>query len=182
MSLHRVIRWESLETRGLEHFEIRETDWGYLAQSSVVGTFEGTDFGCRYEVTLAPDWSFRHIVLEKTDGGVLILRADGEGNWETAQGDELPEFQGCIDIDIGVTPFTNTLPIRRAHLEPGVPQRFRIVWIPLDSLEPFVDEQVYTRRDDTHVYYAAADGSFEAELTLDSDGFVADYPGLFRRI
>jgi uncharacterized protein len=182
MSLYRIIRWQPEEGVGLEHLELRETDWGYLAQSTIVGTFEGHDFSCRYEVTLDVKWTFRHLVLEKTDGKVLILKSDGMGTWERANGDGLPEFRGCIDIDIGATPFTNTLPIRRAHLEAGVPQHFRMVWIPLDSLEPFVDEQIYTRRDDTNVHYAAADGSFEADITIDADGLVVDYRGLYHRI
>jgi hypothetical protein len=38
MSLHRIIRWQSDEDFGLEHMELRETDWGYLAQSTVIGT------------------------------------------------------------------------------------------------------------------------------------------------
>jgi hypothetical protein len=182
MTLHRVMRWQSLESPGLEHFEIRETEWGYIAQSAVIGAFEGTDFGCRYEVTLDRGWTFRHLVLEKTDGRVLILKSDGAGSWERANGNELPQFAGCVDIDIGVTPFTNTLPIRRARFEVGVPQHFRMAWIPLDSLEPFVDEQIYTKRDDTHFHYVASDRSFEADLVLDSEGFVVDYPGLYRRV
>jgi uncharacterized protein len=182
MSLHRIIRWQSEEDFGLEHMELRQTDWGYLAQSTIIGTFEGTDFSCRYELTLDPNWTFRHLVLEKTDGKVLILRSDGMGAWERANGEALPQFEGCIDIDIGATPFTNTLPIRRARLEAGVPQHFRMVWVPLDSLEPFVDEQIYTRRDDTHFHYAAADGSFAADITVDADGLVVDYPGLYHRI
>lgn len=182
MSLNRAVRWQPNEGVGLEHVEIRETSWGIVAQSTMIGTFDGTQFGCRYEVTLDPDWTFRHIVLEKTDGRVLILRADGQGKWEKAQGDELPAFDGCIDIDIGASPFTNTLPIRRNRFEIGVPQRFRMTWIPLDTLEPFVDEQVYTKLADGRFHYQAADGSFEAEITVDADGLVVDYPGLFHRI
>ncbi len=182
MSLHRVIRWAPIDEPGLEHLEVRETPYGIVAQSAIVGTFEGTAYGARYEVTLAPDWTFRHLVLERTDGKVLILKHDGKGKWERASGDDLPAFDGCIDIDIGATPFTNTLPIRRVGLERNKPQRFRMVWIPLDTLVPYVDEQIYTRLDDTRVRYQAADGSFEATITIDEDGFVIDYPGLFRRI
>jgi hypothetical protein len=182
MSLPRTIRWEPLDEAGLEHLEVRQTSYGIVVQSTLIGTFDGTEFGCRYEVTLDPDWTFRHLVLEKTDGNVLILKHNGHGKWERASGDDLPEFNGCVDIDIGATPFTNTLPIRRVRLEREKPQRFRMVWVPLDTLVPFVDEQVYTRIDDTRVHYQAADGSFEATITIDEDGFVLDYPGLFRRI
>ena len=58
----------------------------------------------------------------------------------------------------------------------------RIVWVPMDSLAPFVDEQIYAKRDDTRWHYAAADGSFEADILVDGDGLVVDYPPLFARI
>lgn len=182
MSLPRTLRWVPLDETGLEHLEVRETSYGIVAQGTIIGTFEHNEFGCRYEVTLDPDWTFRHLVLEKTDGNVLILKHDGKGRWERSTGDELPAFNGCIDIDIGATPFTNTLPIRRTRLEPNKPKRFRMAWIPLDTLIPFVDQQIYTRLDDSRVHYQAADGSFETTITIDEDGFVRDYPGLFRRI
>jgi hypothetical protein len=182
MSMHRVIRWRWLENRGLEHCEIRETGWGYVARSVVIGSFEGLDFGCRYEVELDLDWRFRHLMLERADGHVLILKSDGQGNWERSTGDALPQFEGVSDIDISVTPFTNSLPLRRARLEPQVPQRFCVVWIPLDTLEPFLDEQIYERLDSHRFRYRAADGSFTAEFEVDPDGLVTSYPPLFERL
>ena len=63
-----------------------------------------------------------------------------------------------------------------------MPQRFDMAWVPLDSLEPFVDGQIYTKLDDTHFRYEAADGSFAQVLTIDERGFVVDYPTLYRRL
>jgi hypothetical protein len=176
VTLNRTLRWQPVGGIGLEQIDIGATAGGIVATSVVIGRFEDVDFGARYEVRLDPDWTFRALTLERNDGLTLNLESDGKGNWSR------PGFERCIDIDIGVTPFTNTLPIRRSRLEPGVPQSFFMAWVPLDSLEPYVDEQIYTRQDDTHVHYAAADGSFEADITVDADGFVVDYPGLFRRI
>jgi hypothetical protein len=49
--------------------------------------------------------------------GVDLL-SDGQGNWTTSDGQAVSELRGCIDVDISVSAFTNTLPIRRLGLAP----------------------------------------------------------------
>ena len=57
-----------------------------------------------------------------------------------------------------------------------------MAWVPLDTLEPFVDEQVYTRLGPTSFRYQSGDGSFERVIETDAEGFVTRYPGLFERV
>jgi uncharacterized protein len=173
---NRMLRWMPVAGIGLEHLELTEQPGGITARSTVIGSFNDRDFGASYEMHLDSGWVFRSLRLDRSDGKSLTLESDGSGGWSR------PGFERCVDIDIGVTPFTNTLPIHRTRFAPNVPQHFHMAWIPLDTLEPFVDEQIYTMRDKTHFHYAAADGSFEADLTVDADGLVLDYPGLYRRI
>jgi hypothetical protein len=181
MMLDRTIRWRPLDAAGLEHLEITETPAGILARSVLIGEREGTHFGVYYEVELAPNWSFRSLRLERTDGARLELNADGEGNWTDGQHLQLPELDGCIDIDVSGSPFTNTLPIRRTRFSPGEPARFTMAWIPLDTLAPVADEQIYTLLDDGRYLYESGDGAFRAELEVDADGLVTYYPTLFER-
>lgn len=176
----RSVRWRPVEGAGLEHLELRETEHGIVARSALIGKFEGFDFAMSYEIRLMRDWTFRSLELTRTDGSTLTIESDGVGDW-TINGRPEPQFYDCVDIDIAATPFTNTLPIRRARFELGVPQHFRMVWLPPDTLDPFVEEQVYTQLGPDRFRYRAADGSFEADLSVDADGLVVDYPGLFRR-
>jgi hypothetical protein len=46
----------------------------------------------------------------------LKLHTDGQGNWQDGEGKELVELDGCRDIDICPTPFTNSFPLRRESL------------------------------------------------------------------
>jgi hypothetical protein len=46
----------------------------------------------------------------------LELISDGRGKWTDASGNPLPALDGAIDMDLSVSPFTNTLPIRRLRL------------------------------------------------------------------
>ncbi len=99
-------------------------------------------------------------------------------------GDVLSGFDGCIDIDLAGTPFTNTLPIRRLGLTPesGTVQ-LDMLYVPFNSFRPLRDSQRYTCLKEDKLYrYAAADRTFTAELPVDEDGLVTDYPTLFQRL
>ena len=174
------LRWQSLEGVGLEHCHVSETADGIAVRSSLVGEHEGFRFGAFYEIQLDPDWTFRSLVLRRHDGRVMRLVSNGEGDWKL-DGRRAPGLEGCVDVDLSGTPFTNTLPMRRRWFEIGTPQRFDMAWIPLDTLEPFRDGQIYTQLDATHFRYEAADGTFTQVLTVDEHRFVVDYPTLFRR-
>lgn len=177
--LHRALRWRSLAWPGCEHVDVRESATGIDARGVTIGEREGVRYGATYEVQLDPGWVFRSIRIGRTDGAALTLLSDGAGRWQDGNGRALAGLDGCIDIDLSGSPFTNTLPIRRHRFQGRIPQRFDMAWIPLDTLSPFPDGQIYTRLADGRFRYQAADGSFEATLTIDADGFVVDYPGMF---
>lgn len=125
------------------------------------------------------------VVLHRTvDGRGLRLLSDGEGRWRDEDGRPLPRFDGCIDIDLAGTPFTNTLPIRRLGLarQSGT-ARLTMLYVPFDTFEPVIDGQRYTCLVEDRLYrYEAEDRSFAADLPVDEDGLVTDYPSLFERL
>lgn len=175
-------RWRAIETPGLELLEVGERKSGIDARGMIIGESEGTAFGASYHVRLGSDWSFEGLNLQLLDGRRLTLRSGGRGNWSENDGTPRPDLAGCIDIDLSGSPFTNTLPIRRASFETRKPEHFTMAYVDLFTLGVVPDEQIYTRLDDTHFRYRSADGSFERVLTIDSDGIVVSYPGLFERL
>jgi hypothetical protein len=182
MSLERIVRWRPLDGVGLEHCEIVATPEAIIARSVIIGDYEGASYGARYELRLDPDWSFRTLHLERTDGDELTLQSDGQGHWIDGHNRHLQALDGCIDIDLAGSPLTNTLPIRRNRFTAGAPQQFTMAWIPFDTLEPLADGQIYTLLEDGRYRYQAADDSFETVLDVDAEGFVTHYPGLFERV
>ena len=48
----------------------------------------------------------------------IELRSDHVGHWEV-NGNAARRLRGCSDVDLGWTPATNTIPIRRLDLEVG---------------------------------------------------------------
>ena len=114
------------------------------------------------------------------------LLSDGEGNWSTYDGQTVAYLEGCEYVDIAETPFTNTLPIRRLGLAPGEPADISVAYFDGTELQPWPEPQRYTCLEKSargRLYrFLSLDGGFQADLPVDADGLVIDYPGLFKRI
>ena len=82
-------------------------------------------------------------------------------------------LKGCTDVDLGCSPSTNTLPIRRLRLGVGASQKIQAAWLRFPDFTIVKAAQTYTRLDEFTYRYAS--GTFEAELTVDDDGLVAAY-------
>ncbi len=113
----------------------------------------------------------------------LSIARDEENMWliqdHTGQ-TQRATYDGALDVDVIFSPFFNALPIRRT----GLYQRTDSITCPV----------VYVRLPEVAVeaavisYSSAADGIklhspvAETTITVDSDGFILDYPGLAERI
>lgn len=172
-------RWRPEEGEGLEHLVLRAIPAGYSVRSKVIGP----SFAISYAIDLDKDWRVLAFTVDSVDGRSRAFRAPEPGRWEDGMGNRLPVFDGCIDIDLSFTCFTNSLPVRRMDFTQGQAREFAMLWMPSDTLDPFVDGQRYTCREPgRRFHYEATDGAFEAEITFDEYGLVTDYPGLFRRV
>lgn len=183
MPLKQSLRWRSLEHGGLEELRINEWDDSIRVRSAVIGRANDLGYGVFYDLSLKPDWTFESILLQRTDGVMTVLRCSGDEGWFDMHGEELSELRGCVDIDFEMTPFTNTLPIRRSPLAIGETRQFVMAYIPADTLEPYPDEQSYTRLSERVYRFENGKGDdyFTADITVDDLGFVTEYPGLFER-
>jgi hypothetical protein len=177
MSLDRSVRWRGLDSATLEHCHVIATARDTRVRSAIITP----TFGLFYRFKLDEAGQVRTVRLERTDGAVLELFSDGAGNWSDDRAEPLPALRGCIDIDLSVSPLTNSLPLWRCDWIIDQPQRFAMSWIDADAMSVRRDEQIYTRLDDTRFRYQSADGPFERVITVDADGLVLDYPGLFDR-
>src|SRR5438270_906381 len=113
--MEREVMWAPWEQPGLEHLRLSRRDGGAGADGLIIGIGQGQAFRARYEVRCDARWRVREVrvALLGADRPDITLLGDGEGHWTTAGGDSVPALDGCLDVDISATPFTNTLPIRR---------------------------------------------------------------------
>jgi hypothetical protein len=168
---------------GLEHLLLddRAADGVVLAVDGERGPFRLT-----YRLAWDDTWQLREaelVVATDVFTQSLSLRTDGRGHWRHNDGRILGDLDGCIDIDIWPTRFTNSFPIRRQPMTVGERREFRVAWIFGPDLRIEPQPQAYTRLDERLYLFESLDGSgFSVELSVDEDGVVLDYPDLFRRV
>jgi hypothetical protein len=146
----------------------------------------GHPFRLTYQLTWDASWRLREARMAVTTEHTmrsLHLATDGNGHWRDNDGRALAELDGCIDIDIWPTPFTNSFPIRRQPMAVGERREFVMAWVSAPELTVRPMRQGYTRLADRLYLFENLEGSgFRAELAVDEDGVVLDYQGVFRRI
>jgi uncharacterized protein len=97
-------------------------------------------------------------------------------------GRENHAINGAIDIDLGWSPSTNTLPIRRLGLEIGQASgEFPAAWVRFPDLSLQTLPQEYVRLADRQYRYSSRGGAFTANLLVDGHGLVVDYQGFWQR-
>lgn len=177
--MNKCYRWRSEDGAGLEHLELQWRDDVIVAEGVVVGD---EAFGCGYRICCDAGWRVRSVEVQVAGGASLVMTTGGDGAWRDSDGRKLRHLDGCIDLDISATPFTNTLPIRR--LGDGLQERteFLMAWVKVPTLEVRRAPQAYTRLAPRRYRFEALDIGFEATLEVDEDGLVIGYPALFRRV
>ncbi len=182
------IIWSNQAATGLEHFYLRGGEEEITADGIVIGVEENVAFRIRYKISCDLRWRVRKVVVKSMneDEQTLSFVSDGIGNWTDETGNPVSELKGCIDVDITATPFTNTLPIRRLSLGPGESAEIKVVYFTIPEMQVRVDPQRYTCLETSsggvkYKFESLNDG-FTAVITVDTDGFVEDYPTLFKRV
>ncbi|GAA4596018.1 hypothetical protein BJY16_001879 [Actinoplanes octamycinicus] len=196
--------WERRDVPGAEQVRL-DTRNGLYAQGTALAAAP-VGYACHYELQTDPGWTTARLDVRAEGAGwargVRLELAAGRWRVTTSeQGDldaalaaaghpaaGLPGIEdpdrlyGAFDADLGGSPLTNTLPIRRLDLlgTPGVSHRLSVAWVLVPSLEVVQADQIYTPLGDRRIRFASE--TFAADLTVDDEGFVIDYPGLARRV
>lgn len=179
--------WQSIEAPGFEHVRIDEGHPEWTVFDSMFVREEGGEVR-RGGYTLIVDQAWRtleiRIMVEQAPGNMVAqhLLASGDGSWTDADGNPLPELDGCIDVDIQWSPLTNTLPIRRLDPPQGQESDIRVAYIALPELGVRAVRQTYSRVDQSSVRYQSETRDFVRDLQVDEEGYVVEYPGLFHRM
>jgi len=176
------VLWKRLDVPGYEFAEFRGLAEGWQLCGAAV--FAHTGLPCRLEYDIRCDWNWI-TQLANVNGRIgdrtvdIELLRNPAGEW-AMNGSKVWELNGCDDIDLNFSPSTNLLPIRRLSLAVGQSARVKAAWLkfPDLNLEPL--EQVYSRIGSETYRYESANGKFRREITVDTAGFVLEYPDFWR--
>jgi hypothetical protein len=177
-----TVLWQGVETGALDRCRLAAGPDGLRLSGTVLTAEFGTPLEVRYQVEAGPEGHTRRVELA-LDGGAVrrVLVADGAGHWRWEGCPELAEVAGALDVDLTVTPATNTLPIRRlSGLDVGEAADLRMAWVQFPELSVIPSAQRYQRLAADRWRFST--GDFSAELVVDPEGLVLDYGGLFRAL
>lgn len=175
--------WQGHLYNSLENCLFSTIDTGIEVNSTITGMFDKDILKVEYLIRTNQNWEtvffeVRSHFADKRD--CISFYSDGNGNW-TTNGKSVEKFDGCIDVDISLTPFTNTLPINRLKLSENENRVVKVLYI--DVLERQIKpvKQIYKRLSNTEYKYENVPNDFETVIMVDELGFVLNYPALFVR-
>jgi uncharacterized protein len=182
--MKRQIVWKGLSYQMMEYCNVETTDTDIRIDGTIVGYGEDTPFSVSYDIIADKLWQVSSLEMAVEKSGEcswISLQRDPDGRW-TQSGHIREEWAQCIDIDISLTPFTNTLPINRLELEPQQRKEIDVLYINIfeDEIKPL--KQWYTKLGDELYRFEGVAKDFKVEIKVDEEGLVIDYPELFSRI
>jgi hypothetical protein len=181
--LKQSVVWKNLVINGTDYCALWHTAEGWLLKGTVVGVLENQrPVLATYEIHSDENWLTRRVQVERTVGSdvkTLSLSVDSRGVWRSSD-QELRHIHSD-DIDLAVTPATNTLPISRLKLQVGSSAPVIAAWVKFPELTVEPLSQRYTRTA-KNIYKYESDTGFSAEIVVDDLGLVITYPGGWERI
>lgn len=175
------ILWKRLDAPGHDACCLERYDAGWKLHGSAVFRHDGAPAQLTYQVVCDPAWRTLQGQVEGWLGvqpvAIRIARTNA-GVW-TLDGLVVASLENCIDLDLGFTPATNLLPLRRLDLAEGQSAEAPAAWLDVAAGTLAVLPQRYERRSKTTYWYEAPSVNYEALLEVAPTGFVLRYPGLW---
>ncbi len=141
-------------------------------------------FGLQYVIDVDDRWHTRFVrVLGRSTHGsrAATLESDGSGRWRL-DGRDQPSLDGCFDVDLEASAFTNALPVHRLCLAPRDHADVPAAYVRAATLAVSRLEQRYRRVDNgtgpERYDYEAPAFDYRCRLAYDDTGLVLEYPGL----
>jgi hypothetical protein len=170
------ILWRRIDRTSFERCTLDTTAIGHRLAGTVLVVEGGVPYEIRYTIVTNQGW-FPITVGINVQGGeddrTLALSGDGSGTWSVGDA-PLLELYGATDVDLGFTPGTNTLPIRRLGLEVGDAADITAIRIDFPQRDIEKVSQTYERIAERRYRYRS--GDFSADLTVNEHGLVVAYP------
>jgi uncharacterized protein len=182
-NMQKNILWTGIEYHSLENCILTITDTGSEVNSSIIGIYGNEPYKLNYHIQTNKYWETTFLEIESQfHNSIEITRLNmkGKGNW-VVNGQPDEKFSGCIDIDISLTPFTNTLPINRLNLSVKEEQQIKVLYVDVLGRKMVPVQQKYTKLSRTDYKFENVPNDFESVIAVDNVGLVVNYPGLFKQ-
>jgi hypothetical protein len=179
--LEQLVLWRRLETPGHDACGLWSFESGWRLVGAALFLSEDQPCHLRYEVECSRDWHTRWATVHGLVGAKpvsLTIEARSGRRWRFNK-IEQPEVSGLVDVDLGFTPATNLIQLRRLALAVGQASDAPVSYLRFPELTLGRMEQWYGRTDIDQYDYRSPYFGYSATLHVSNKGFVTHYPDLF---
>lgn len=181
--------WRHEQVRdGFEVVFLSKSSGGYQFEGHASAIEAGEAWAVRYLIGVDASWVTRRARISgrSAEGEhELSLEHDGAGHWEI-DGVAAPHLDGCLDVDLESSAFTNALPVHRLGLRVGQEASAPAAYVRAPKLRAERLEQHYARIQDQGEHprfdYEAPAFGFRCVLLYDGHGLILEYPGIAIRV
>ncbi len=173
--------WKRLDTEGHDACRLIRKAGGWRLSGNATFDHKGQLALLGYTVDCDASWKTLSARVEGSVGFqplVFDIAPTASGEW-LLNGEPQPEARGCIDLDLGFTPATNLIAIRRLDPQPGVTVPAPAAYYLEFTLKLGIVEQSDRRTAPDRLHYTSPAYGYDETLTVSDVGFVTEYPGLW---
>jgi hypothetical protein len=181
--LHRVVWRRTIDDKSIEYCTVVTRPGEMRISGHIVAAHESQPLKLAYDIHCGDDWAAQTIEIEQAlDGLTRRLSITRAANGWLIDGAPDARLAGCEEVDIGLTPSTNALAIRRLGLAVGGAGEITVAWVRLPALTVEPSHQRYERLGEQAYRYTNLDSGFAAMVTVDALALPVTYEGVWTRI
>jgi hypothetical protein len=176
--------WRKVDHPGHDSCRLFRLPNGWSLSGAAVFWDEGRPCHFHYEVSVDPLWRTRGAKVSGYLGQKAIdlsIRSASAGRWQV-NGIHKKGVTGCVDVDLGFTPATNLIALRRLSLRVGQHAEAPAAYLQFPEMRLVRLPQSYLRIGRTEYKYEAPTVGYAGTLHVLPSGAVTQYPGLFEQV
>jgi uncharacterized protein len=182
----RALCWRRvMDNNSLEYAVAQPSATGIELAGTIVAVHQNAPLEVHYRIECDANWHTRNLLIEqrlRLQPSILSLSVDGGQRWSDQRAGPIDALTGCFDVDLELTPITNTLPIKRLNLDIGQLEEIAVAWVRFPTLEIVYARQSYERLSDRTYRYRSLASGFTADIEVDEIGLTVRYEGIWERV
>jgi uncharacterized protein len=182
----RALCWRRImDNNSLEYTVAQPSPAGSELAGTIIAIHDEAPLEVHYRIQCDPHWRTRAVSIEQRLGlqhSSLSLTVDTGGTWSDHREGLIHTVTGCLDVDLELTPITNSLPVHRLNLAIGQVEEIAVAWIRFPSLEIVRASQSYERLSERTYRYRSLGSGFTADIDVDEIGLTVRYQGIWERV
>ena len=179
--------------RSKEYFNLKTQIDTNIMRGTVILLLNDIPALITYVIITDANWRTRSVKIKQqalsNQTRSIYLEVDQDHNWRKnimEQSSDSPVVldlaSGLIDVDLQITPSTNTLPINRLELKKGESRKIDVLWISFPDLTLGRQQQEYRKIDERFYMFEIPSIDFFARLEVDKFGLIVNYDNLWHRV